>query len=53
MIGFPSGSLEPLPSKFTVSGADPLVGFAVATATGGWLALTNWMRRIVPPSKSA
>jgi hypothetical protein len=32
-----SGSLEPLPSKLTVSGAAPLVGLAVATATGGWL----------------
>ena len=51
-MGFPSGSLEPLPSKFTVSGAGPLVGEAVATATGGWLALKYWIRRIVPPSWS-
>ncbi len=34
-----SGSLEPVPSKVTVSGAAPAVGVAVATATGGLLAL--------------
>ena len=34
-----SGSLEPVPLKVTVSGAAPAVGFAVATATGGRLAL--------------
>jgi hypothetical protein len=34
----PSGSEDPLPSKFTVSGAGPFVGDAVATAIGGWFA---------------
>ena len=52
MRASPSGSREPLPLKLTVSGAGPLVGVAVATAVGGWLALEYWMRRIVPPSKS-
>jgi len=48
-----SGSLEADPSKLTVSGADPVVGVAVAFATGGWLPAVYRMRRIVPPSKSA
>ena len=30
-----SGSLDPLPSKATVSGAAPVVGVACATAVGG------------------
>jgi hypothetical protein len=41
-----------VPSKPTVSGGLPLVGVALATAVGGWFALTYRMRRIVPPSKS-
>jgi hypothetical protein len=41
-----------VPSKLTVSGAAPVVGEAVATATGGRLALKYRMRRMVPPSKS-
>jgi carbon starvation protein CstA len=28
----------------TVSGASPLVGLAVATATGGWFAAKYWIR---------
>jgi hypothetical protein len=48
----PSGSLDPLPSKVTNSGAVPFVGVAVATAFGGWFAPKYWMRRIVPPLKS-
>jgi hypothetical protein len=44
--------VEPVPSKPTVSGGLPLVGVALATAVGGWFALTYRMRRIVPPSKS-
>src|SRR5262249_39115078 len=34
-MGSPSGSLEPEPSKLTVSGTLPEVGVAVATAVGG------------------
>jgi hypothetical protein len=50
----PLGSLEPEPLKLTVSGAEPLVGVALATAVGGWFTLEVYlMRRIVPPSKSA
>ena len=49
-----SGSDEPDPSKLTVKGAFPLVGVAVATAVGGWLAapayLISWM---VPVFRSA
>ena len=33
----PAWSDELLPSKVTVRGSGPLVGLAVATATGGWL----------------
>ena len=36
VFGLPSGSEDPLPSKFPVSRAGPFVGDAVATATG-WL----------------
>ena len=32
----PFGSLEPVPSKLTGSGATPLDGVAVAAAIGGW-----------------
>src|SRR6185436_321006 len=49
-----SGSEEPDPSKLTVKGAFPLVGVAVATAVGGWLAapayVISWM---VPVFRSA
>ena len=42
----------PVPLNATWSGAGPLVGVAVAEATGGWF-VKYAMRRIVPPSKSA
>src|ERR671930_2047199 len=53
VIGSPSGSLDPLPSKLTVSGVGPLVGLAVATAFGGLFELRYLIRWIAPPSKSA
>ena len=37
MSGPLSGSEEPLPLKWTVSGAEPLVGSRLMTAVGGWL----------------
>ena len=46
------GSLEPPPSKLTVSGAVPFVGDPVAEAIGGRFA-EDAILRIVPPSKSA
>src|SRR3954470_20675393 len=49
-IGSWSGSLDPVPSKVTESGAAPLVGFAVATAIGGWFDAKYWIRWIVPVS---
>ncbi len=48
MIAAPSGSADPALEKLTASGAAPLVGFAAATADGGWLVLTLRMRRIAP-----
>jgi hypothetical protein len=47
----PSGSLEPLPLKLTVSGAGPLVGLvAVATAVGGRFWAMDEIRRTTPES---
>ena len=49
-----SGSDDADPSKFTASGAFPLVGVAVAAATGGWLPPpANLISRIVPLFRSA
>jgi hypothetical protein len=53
VIASPSGSLDPLPSKLTVSGVGPLVGLAVATAVGAPFELRYLIRWIVLPSKSA
>ena len=52
MIAWPSGSLEVVPSKATVSGTLPLDGVAVARAIGARLVVSERTRRIAPPSRS-
>src|SRR5262245_26488565 len=52
VIGSPSGSLEPVPSNWTVRGGGPLVGVADATAIGAEFPARNCTRLMVPPLKS-
>ncbi len=49
----PSGSVEALPLKLTVSGEEPDSGPAWMTAVGGRLPVVYEMRRTEPPSRSA
>ena len=49
----PSGSVDVVPLKLTVSGVGPWSGVAVARAVGEWLPAGNEIRWIVPSAMSA
>ena len=48
----PSGSVEPVPSRATMSGDGPDGGVATIAAVGAWFVVVNVIRWIPPPSKS-